>query len=219
MGIFKRLKNIALADVHGLLDKAEGPVSMLKQYIRDMEEQLVKAQQALADQLGLEKQCEALIVQAQAVVEKRLRQANLAIERNEDEVAKLALQDKIVNERRLLAYKQQYEAVQAQTAELQSKVKVLQEKYEELKLKQQELASRAHTAQAVQVIQTTISSFGADSAVQGFSRMEERIWALEAETKASQVLAAPLQPSGNALLQAEAEQEFEQLKAAKQKAV
>jgi len=219
MGIFKRLKSIALADAHEVLDKAENPVSMLKQYIRDMEGQLVKAQQALADQLGLEKQCEALIVQAQAVVEKRLRQANLAIERNEDEVAKLALQDKIVNERRLLAYKQQYDAVQAQTAELQSKVKALQEKYEELKLKQQELASRAHTAQAVQAIQTTISSFGADSAVQGFSRMEERIWALEAETKASQVLAAPLQPSGNALLQAEAEQEFEQLKATKQKAV
>lgn len=219
MGIFKRLKSIALADVHEVLDKAEDPVSMLKQHIRDMEEQLVKAQQALAGQLGLEKQCEALVVQAQAVVEKRLRQANLAIERNEDEAAKLALQDKIVNERRLLAYKQQYEAVQAKTAELQSKVKVLQEKYEELKLKQQELASRAHTAKAVQAIQTTISSFGADSAVQGFSRMEERIWALEAETKASQELAAPLQPSRNALLQAEAEQELEQLKEAKQQAV
>lgn len=219
MGIFKRLKNIALADVHEVLDKAEDPVSMLKQYIRDMEEQLVKAQQALTVQLGLEKQCEALVVQAQAVVEKRLRQANLAIERNEDEAAKLALQDKIVNERSLLAYKQQSEAVQAKTAELQSKVKVLQEKYEELKLKQQELASRAYTAKAVQSIQTTISSFGADSVVQGFSRMEERIWALEAETKASQVLAVPPQPSRNALLQAEAEQELEQLKEAKQQAV
>ena len=219
MGIFKRLKRIAIADVHEVLDKAENPVSMLKQYIRDLEEQLVKVQQALVDQLALEKQCEALVSQTQAAVKKRLQQANLAIERNEDEVAKLALQDKIVNERKLLAYKQQYEAVQAQTADLQSKVKALQEKHEELKLKQHELASRAHTAQAVQAIQTTVSSFGADSAVQGFSRMEERIWALEAKTKASQDLAAPFQPSGNSLLQAEAEQELEQLKAAKQTAV
>ena len=39
MGIFRRIKNIALADVHSVLDKAEDPLSMIKQYLREMEEQ------------------------------------------------------------------------------------------------------------------------------------------------------------------------------------
>lgn len=215
MGIFRRIKNIALADVHNVLDKAEDPISMVKQYLREMEEQLVKVQQALSEQLFLEKKYEMLVVQTQDAVEKRLRQANLAVERNEDEIAKLALQDKIVQERKLASYKQQYDAMQAQTTNLYEKVKALQEKYEELKLKQQELIARAHAAKAVKEINTTIASFSADNAMRGFARMEERIWTLEAEAKASQELAAPHQPSMNPLLQAEVEQQLEQLKAVK----
>jgi len=215
MGIFKRIKNIVMADIHEVLDKAEDPISMVGQYLREMEEQLAKAQKAVADQLFLEKKYEMLVAETQVIIEKRVRQANLAVDRNEDEVAKLALQDKIVQEQKLASYKQQQEAIQAQTAHLYEKVKELKDKYEELKLKQQELIARANAAKAVKAIQTTIHSFSADNAIRGIARMEERIWALEAEAKAGQAFAAPQQPSINALLQPEVEQQLEQLKAAK----
>lgn len=55
MSIFRRIKNIVTADVHEALNKLENPVSMLKQYIRETEQQVVKAQQALSQQLFLEK--------------------------------------------------------------------------------------------------------------------------------------------------------------------
>lgn len=215
MGIFKRIKNIVLSDIHEVLDKAEDPISMAGQYLREMEEQLARAQKAFSEQLFLEKKYELLVEETQAIIEKRVRQANLAVDRNEDEIAKLALQDKIVQEQKFASYKQQQETIQAQTANLYEKVKELKDKYEELKLKQQELIARANAANAVKAIQTTIHSFSADNAMRGFSRMEERILSLEAEAKASQAFAGPQQPSINALLQPEVEQQLEQLKAAK----
>ena len=215
MGIFKRMKQIVLADIHDVLDKAEDPISMVGQYLREMEEQLARAQKAFSDQLFLEKKYEMLVEETQAIIEKRVRQANLAVDRNQDEIAKLALQDKIVQEQKFASYKQQQETIQAQTANLSEKVKELKDKYEELKLKQQELIARANTAKAVKAIQTTIHSFSTDNAMRGFARMEDRILALEAEAKASQAFAAHRQPSVNTLLQPEVELQLEQLKAAK----
>ncbi|GAA3331393.1 PspA/IM30 family protein [Ectobacillus funiculus] len=202
MGIFfKRMKQIVLADIHDVLDKAEDPISMVGQYLREMEEQLARAQKAFSDQLFLEKKkYEMLVEETQAIIEKRVRQANLAVDRNQDEIAKLALQEKIVQEQKLASYKQQQETIQAQTANLsEKKVKELKDKYEELKLKQQELIARANTAKAVKAIQTTIHSFSTDNAMRGFARMEDRILALEAEAKASQAFAAHRQPSVNTL--------------------
>ena len=54
MGIFKRVKHMATADMHNFLDKVENPVSMVKQYIRELEEQIGQAQQALAQQYFVE---------------------------------------------------------------------------------------------------------------------------------------------------------------------
>lgn len=54
-----------------------------------------------------------------------------------------------------------------------------------------------------------------DRHMHGFARMEERIWALEAEVKVGQAFAAQRQPSVNSLLQPKVERRLEQLKAAK----
>lgn len=48
-----------------------------------------------------------LVAGAGNIIEKRVRQANLAVDRNEDNVAKIALQNKIVPERKFASYKQQ----------------------------------------------------------------------------------------------------------------
>ncbi|NMD70491.1 PspA/IM30 family protein [Bacillus sp. DNRA2] len=89
MGIFKRIKGIALADINNAIDKMEDPVSMLKQYLRDLEGEIEKAEQALSSQLFIEKKYELLIAESESVIEKRTRQAQLAVTRNEEEIAKL----------------------------------------------------------------------------------------------------------------------------------
>jgi len=72
MGLFKRVKRIAAADAHGFLDRLEDPVAMTKQYIREVEEELEKARDALARQLAAEQNCRLLIVQTKETIAKRV---------------------------------------------------------------------------------------------------------------------------------------------------
>ena len=55
MGIFKRLRDMTMASINDLLDKAEDPVKMLNQFLRDMEEDIMEAESAVAKQIAIEK--------------------------------------------------------------------------------------------------------------------------------------------------------------------
>ncbi|ENQ3107436.1 phage shock protein A (PspA) family protein [Bacillus sp. 491mf] len=216
MGIFKRIKNIVMADVHQTLDKLEIPVSMLKQYLRETEEQISKAQKALSHQFYLEKKYEALIVETDALVTKRTRQAELAVSREEDHMAQLALQDKIINEKKATLYREQYEITKQQTATLYEQIDKLQEKYQELQYKELVLVSRLNAAQAIKESNAALASFHTENATKGFARVESYVQKLEAEAAASNYfyqLKSPNQTESlNQGLQEEIKQELEKLK-------
>ncbi len=216
MGLLKRVKNVVLADLHELVDKFEDPISMTKQYLRDLEEQIEKAQHALAQQFIVERRYEALIQQAEEIVEKRARQAKLAVERNEESIAKMALQEKLAYEKKLSLYKQQYDTLKEKTTYLTEQLKQLKETYEELKVKQLDLIARANAAKAVKQINASLVSFHPDHALKGFARMEERVFALEAEAKASSYLYESHKAlHSSSQLEEEVEKELAQLKAAR----
>ncbi|WP_028403049.1 PspA/IM30 family protein [Ectobacillus panaciterrae] len=219
MGILKRIKNIVTADVHETLDKLENPVSMLKQYLRDTEEQVAKAQHALSQQLFLEKKYEALIAETEDIIAKRTRQAELALSRDEDNMAHLALQDKITNEKKLEMYRENYEMTKQQTAALYEQIDKLQEKYQELQYKKLVLVSRLNAARAMKQSNAALASFHTENAVKGFARVESYIQKLEAEAAASnyfyQISYASKAQALDNNLQEEVQKELEQLKANK----
>jgi len=219
MGILKRIRNIVMADIHGTLDKLESPINMLQQYIRETEEQIVKAQQALSQQLYLEKKYETLIAETEALAAKRNRQAELAVSRNEDNIAQLALQEKIKNENKTTLYREQYEATKKQTAALYEQINKLQEKYQELQHKKLILVSRLNTAQAIKTSNTVLSSFDTENAVKGFARIEAQVQKLEAEAAASNYFHQLQHTTKTQVLdqqlQEEVQQALEHLKASK----
>jgi phage shock protein A len=184
MGIFKRIKTIAKADINGLLDGMEDPIAMLNEYSREMEQEMAKAQKALSRQIFVENKQAALILETKNVVDKRTRQAKLAIEQEEDMMAKLAVQEKLTHEKQLSLYQQQYEAIQGQTEILKEKLYELQEIYNELQHKKVLLASRANVAQSIKQIQQATVSFQADTIVRGVARAEERVLLMESEAQA-----------------------------------
>ncbi|WP_379969402.1 PspA/IM30 family protein [Ectobacillus sp. sgz5001026] len=219
MGLFRRVKDLVTADVHDVIDKLENPVVMLKQYMRDVEEQIGKAQHALADQLFMEKKYETLVEEAEAIVAKRVRQAQLAVDRGEDEVAQVALQEKITQEKKLAMYKQQLEATKKQTALLYDQIGKMQETFKELQYKKLVLISRANAAKALKSGQDTLASFQTEHTLKGFARMEEYIQKLEAEAAASQYFQQAYtrdhMPSVSSELKEEVQKELEKLKATK----
>lgn len=216
MGILKRIKNIVVADVHQTLDKIEKPVSMLKQYLRETEQQITKAEKALSHQYYLEKKYEALISETDALIAKRIRQAELAVSREEDQMAQLALQEKIVNEKKAELYRQQYEITKEQTATLYEQIDKLQKKYGELQYKELVLVSRLNAAQAIKESNRAIDSFHTESTAKGFARIESYVQKLEAETAASNYFYNLKSPNQQEVLdqnlQEEVKRELEKLK-------
>ena len=186
MGIFKRLKGIALADINSTIDKLEDPISMLKQYLRDLEGEIEKAEKSLSNQLFIEKKYEYIINEAEEVILKRTRQAQLAVDHHEDDIAKLALQDKISQEKKLTNVRVAYDSTKKQTTILYGQIKKLKETYEELQQKKLALISRANAAQATNQVNQTLVSFSPENAVKGFARMEDQILNLEAKASATQ---------------------------------
>lgn len=213
MGVFKRMKRIVTADLHDAVDKMENPIRLLKQYIREVEEQLEKGKKAMAQQYAVGQKYSLLIASEQETAEKRKRQAELAVSKGEEDIARLALQEKIVSERKLSVYVQQYEIIHEKTNELAGQLESLHQQYEELKLKKNELSARYQAAAAIRNIQESTVSFKADQALSGFARMEEKVLEQEAYIKAGRLLPANAnKPSVSPHLADEVELELDKLK-------
>lgn len=192
MGIFKRIKTIAKADMNSLLDKAEDPIAMLNEYSREMEQEMVKAQKALSRQFFVENKQAALILDTKNIIDKRTRQAKLAIQHEDEQMAKLAVQEKLNYEKQLNVFQQQYGSIQGQTKMLKDKLQELQEIYSELQHKKVLLASRVNVAQSIKQIQNATASFQTDTISRGVARAEERILLMEAEVQAGDQFTSPL---------------------------
>lgn len=216
MGIFKRIKTIAKADINSLLDSMEDPIAMLNEYSREMELEIGKAQKALSRQLFVENKQIALILETKDLAEKRARQAKLAIEKGDEQIAKLAIQEKINHEKQLSLYEQQLEVIKEQTVILKGQIDELQTTYQELQHKKILLASRANVAKSIKQIQKASSSFQADNIVRGVTRVEEKILMMEAEVQAGSYHSSKFtnyeSANLNTLLDEEINKELEKLK-------
>ncbi|MFB3164296.1 PspA/IM30 family protein [Neobacillus sp. 179-J 1A1 HS] len=216
MGIFKRVKTITKAEINGLLDGMEDPIAMLNEYSRELEQEILKGQKALSQQYLVEKKQAALLLQTEELIAKRTRQARLAIEQEEDTIAKLAVQEKLLHEKQFSLYQQQFEAIKEQTQILVEKLNQLKETYNELQHKKILLASRANVAQSIKQIQKATVSFQTDNIARGVARAEERIMLMEAQVQAGSQFSSPLAQHDaafqNNIREEELEQELEKLK-------
>ena len=62
MSIFKRLRDLTMSNINAIIDKAEDPIKMTDQYIRDMQEDLEDAEKAVAAQIAIEKKFKQLSI-------------------------------------------------------------------------------------------------------------------------------------------------------------
>lgn len=216
MGIFKRVKTITKAEINGLLDGMEDPIAMLNEYSRELEQEILKGQKALSQQYLVEKKQAALLLETEELVAKRTRQAKLAIEQGEEGIAKLAVQEKLIHEKQLNLYQQQFDAIKEQTQILIEKLNQLKETYNELHHKKILLASRANVAQSIKQIQKATVSFQTDNIARGVARAEERIMLMEAQVQAGSQFSSPLAQHDavfqNYVREEELEKELEKLK-------
>jgi phage shock protein A len=185
MSLFKRLRDLTLANVYALIDKAEDPVKMTDQYLRDMQDDLEEAEKAVAAQIALEKKFKQLYEEQEALVKKREEQAHLAAQAKNIDLARRALEEKKAAEQKMNEYKLSYEQNKMAADNLREKLEDMRKQITELKNKRETLVARANAAKAQKDINRAMSGIGSDSAMAGLKRMEEKVLQMEAEAEAS----------------------------------
>jgi len=186
--LFKRVKTMVASELNAALDKAEDPVKMLDQYMREMAADIREVESAVARQIANEKMLKKKYEDAKKLVEKREEQAIKALEADNEDLARRALEDKKHQQATAESLKEAHERALKDADELRQKLDEMKKEYREMELKKDTLKARAETAKTKTKINRTMSSIGSDESRQGFERMEEKVLRYEAEAETSEDL-------------------------------
>ncbi len=131
-------------------------------------------------------------------------------------MAKMAIQDRLEQEKKLQALEEQLEGIKDQTNQLKAQVVKLKETYADLQNRKTMLLSRATTAQTSYRVKNTLFSSQSESIVNGFARMEDKVLHLEAKASALDYLSKN-KPHQDKTYSLEVEEEFLKAKEAMEK--
>ncbi|MTI85171.1 MAG: PspA/IM30 family protein [Firmicutes bacterium] len=185
MSLFKRIGDNIRANINSMLDKAENPIKMLEQYLRDMEDDIADAEVAVTKQIAVVKRFQKQYEDSQVMADKRETQALQALEQEREDLARRALEDKKLHQAKADDYKEQFEGSRETADKLKAQLREMKDEYEQMKAKKATLVARAEAAKAQKEINKVMTGFGKDTARKGFERMEEKVNQAEAEAAAS----------------------------------
>jgi len=193
MGIFSRIQTILSSNINSLLDGAEDPEKMINQTLVEMQESLretkVAVARAIRDKKMLEDKYEQTVKQSDYWEEKAI----LAVEKNDDTLAKEALKRKKEDADAAADLKNQLETMTKNVDALKSSCAALESKMEEARRKKEILLARLKNAESSKKINENVGKFNSSStsAFETFERMEKKVNYAEAEAEAIQELADP----------------------------
>ncbi|MDZ7961353.1 MAG: PspA/IM30 family protein [Aulosira sp. DedQUE10] len=189
MGLFDRIKRVVSANLNDLVNKAEDPEKMLEQAILEMQEDLVQLRQGVAQTIAAQKRTEKQYNDAQNEINKWQRNAQLALQKGDENLARQALERKKTYTETSTALKTSLDQQNVQVETLKRNLIQLESKISEAKTKKEMLKARITTAKAQEQLQGMVRGMNTSSAMSAFERMEEKVLMQEARAQSAGELA------------------------------
>ena len=173
MPLLDRVTTLIKANINDLVEKAEDPEKLLKQLLLDMQNQFMQVKTqvaiAIADQHLLErKQQENLDAQKEW-----LRKAELAVKKNEEDLARIAVERSLSYENAARNFAQQIEDQAHQVHILRDALHRLEQKMTEIRARAELLIAQHRRARlAIRAGTANMKDFDTDAA---FLRLESRV--------------------------------------------
>ena len=190
MAILERVSTLVRANLNDLIDRAEDPEKMIKQVILDMENQLlqVKTQVAIsmADQHLLQKKR----TEHQDRAAEWMRKAELAVDKQQDDLARAALERYQSFTKMAETYTRQAEDQRQQVDTLRKALAQLDQKLSEARAKSDLLIAQHRRARAMENATDAQLVVGGRGPGAGFDRMEQKVHRAEAISQAKSTLIA-----------------------------
>jgi phage shock protein A len=175
MALLERVSTLIRANLNDLIDRAEHPEKMIKQVILDMENQLMQVKTqvaiAIADEHLLKRKKEENTEKEQEF----LRKAELALEKKQEDLARVALERSLSFKQMVESFDQQIADQTIQVENLKSALQKLDQKLVEARAKSDLLVAQHRRSRAVGKAADAHMAIGESSKSSQFDRMEDKV--------------------------------------------
>ena len=185
MNIFERMRRIAEASIHDSLDKAESPEKMLKQKVRELEDAIKEAKDALASFAVSFKKTEKEQEQLKRLKAEWEHKAEASLAVGDEAMARNALSEKLKADERIRSLEPSINKSKETYAQLREGLVTFQDQLREAKLQLTELQSRKRAAEAQKLFGDNLEKGGSSVDSAEFSKMEEDVLKTESEAEIS----------------------------------
>ncbi|MFH1481330.1 MAG: phage shock protein PspA [Pseudomonadota bacterium] len=181
MGIFSRFRDIINANINAMLDKAEDPEKLIKLMIREIEDTLVEIKAACAGVMATRKRVQRELDQVQSRERDWSKNAELAVNKGRDDLAREALMAKRRYADRMAALEQELTEHNLLIEQYQEDILQLEDKLRSAREKQRMLVQRHIRAKRKKSAQEEIRRLDSAETLFKFEQLENRIERMEAE--------------------------------------
>lgn len=183
--LFQRISDVISANINDLIDRVEDPERMIKQIIREMEENIRMAREGVVNAIAGEKQLGRELEQHRRKAKQWRKKAEAALRADNEDLARAALARKQEHDRICQDLEVSWQAAAENSRNLKEQLSALEKKLAETRRKRSTLAARQRAAEARQQMAGTRNHFqkGLD-AQDKFAHMEDKVMEIEARSAA-----------------------------------
>jgi phage shock protein A len=183
--IFKRISDVLAANLNDLIDRVEDPERMIKQIIREMEDNIRVAEEGVIDAMASEKQLQKDLEHHRQQAATWRQRAEEALRAGQEDLARAALIRKKEHDQISTTLEPAWETAQRTSAQLKAQLHALEAKLDEARRKRSTLVARQRAVEARDYLDQTMTSIQAGfDASANFARMEDRVSEMEAKIAA-----------------------------------
>jgi phage shock protein A len=180
----ERLSTLIRANINDMLDQAEDPEIMLNQILRDMEGEIGRARNQVAEMMAQERIFRDDLQAEQDKLRHMEERAEHYVRQSNDAMAREALKRKADSDANISVLEQQLQAQSDMVTRLRTQLDALQDKYQQAMSNRDSLIARHRRAEAQRHVTRTMSNLDVTDYSSDLSRMEQRIRTQEARAAA-----------------------------------
>ena len=208
--LFKRISDVLTANLNDLVDRVEDPERMIKQLIREMEENVNSAREGVIDALASEKQLAKELDSQRRQAEDWYNRARRALETGNEMLAREALLRKKEHDGTVAGLQASWESARRTSERLKAQLRALETKLEEARLKKSSLVARQRAAQAREQMDRVTDRFQTGLDLNNsFGRMADKVGEIEARMEARAEVYGDYSPVEREFLKMEVDAEVE----------
>ena len=208
--LFKRISDVLTANLNDLVDRVEDPERMIKQLIREMEENVNSAREGVIDAVASEKQLAKELESQRRQADDWRDRARRAMENGNEMLAREALLRKKEHDGTVASLQVSWESARRTSERLKAQLRALEAKLEEARLKKGSLVARQRAAQAREQMDKITDRFQTGLDLNNsFGRMADKVGEMEARMEARAEVYGEYSPAEREFLKMEVDSEVE----------